>query len=55
MPRKVKCIICSEPIILQDEAPYCYNVCEDCEDMNDYDNGPTGHGDECYSDSDPSL
>lgn len=47
------------------KCPDCGNIqeaesiiCEDCDprDTNDeFDNGPTGHGDECFSDADPGL
>lgn len=29
--------------------------CEDCGDVDYFDNGPTGHGEECYSDADPGM
>lgn len=38
------------------------NTCNTCADeldedtlFGDFDNGPTGHGEDCYSDADPGL
>ena len=48
------CPTCGEDLqfVPYSQAPVCV-FCDD--DEREADNGPTGHGDECYSDADPGF